>query len=67
MFRKKIKEKFESQKNSIAHQIAEGAQTGKYDVIIMGKHNSIMIMEFLLGSVTHKVIHLSKNIPVIVV
>ena len=53
---------------SIAKHIAEEAERGNYNAIVIGKHNSSsMITEFLLGSVTHKVIHLSKNIPVIVI
>ncbi|MBN2040376.1 MAG: universal stress protein [Spirochaetes bacterium] len=59
--------KLETQKETTAHQIADEAVQGKYDTIVMGKHNSSIISEFFMGSVTNKVIHLSKNIPVIVV
>lgn len=62
-----ISVKLETQKETTAHQIADEAIQGKYDTIVMGKHNSSIISEFFLGSVTNKVIHLSKDIPVIVV
>jgi nucleotide-binding universal stress UspA family protein len=54
-------------RNTIAHHIVSEAEKGKYDTIIIGKHNSSRIAEILLGDVTHKVIHFVKDIPVIVV
>ena len=65
--KKNVSVKLETQKETTAHQIADEALQGKYDTIVMGKHNSSIISEFFLGSVTNKVIHLSKDIPVIVV
>ncbi len=65
--KKDVKFKFDNQNGTVAHQIAEFAEKGKYDSIIMGKHNSSILTEVILGSVTHKVIHLSKKIPVVVV
>ena len=60
--------KIENQKiGNIAGQIAEEAKKGKFNTVVMGKHNSSRISEFILGSVTHKLIHLSEDIPVIVV
>lgn len=63
---KNIYQKIESQGGSVAHCIVDEAEKNGYDSIIIGKHNSV-ITELLIGSVTHKVIHLSKGIPVIVV
>jgi nucleotide-binding universal stress UspA family protein len=68
----KIAAKLETQvvsnaRNTIAHHIVDEASKGKYDTIIIGKHNSSRLTEILLGDVTHKVIHLSKDMPVIVV
>jgi nucleotide-binding universal stress UspA family protein len=68
----KISAKLETQvvsnaRNTIAHHIVDEAGKGKYDTIIIGKHNSSRLTEILLGDVTHKVIHLSKDMPVIVV
>lgn len=63
----KIHNKIETEKKDVARHIVEEAENGKYDAIVMGKHNASRLSEILLGSVTNKVIHISKNIPVIVV
>ncbi len=68
----KITAKLETQvvsnaSNTIAHHIVNEAKRGKYDTIIIGKHNSSRLTEILMGDVTHKVIHFAKDIPVVVI
>jgi len=49
----------------IARDIIEAASG--YDIIVMGRRGLSGIQEFLLGSVSHKVLHSVKNISVLIV
>ena len=52
--------------NGIARDIITEAESG-YDIIVMGRRGLSGIEEFLLGSVSQKVLHSVKNISVMVV
>ena len=62
----KITLKTESKKKGIARDIVREAKTG-YDTIILGRRGISGIQEFLLGSISQKVMHLAKNFSVLLV
>ncbi|MBU1712539.1 MAG: universal stress protein [Proteobacteria bacterium] len=63
---KHITMKIEKKKSSIARDIIDEAETG-FDVIVIGRRGLSGIMEFILGSVSQKVLQFSKNTSVLVV
>ena len=52
---------------SIGHHIASFAENHKFDLIIMGAKGHSKVSLMLMGSVTEKVLSLTKKIPVLVV
>ena len=49
-----------------AEVIAEQAESGAFDLVVVGSRGRAMITSALLGGVSHRIIHLSKK-PVLVV
>lgn len=62
----KITLKTESKKKGIARDIVNEAKTG-YDTIVLGRRGLSGIQEFLLGSISQKVMHLAKDFSVLLV
>ena len=59
--------KIVNQRENIARDILSEVQQGTYDNIVMGRRGLSGIKEFLLGSVSHKVIQFARNTAVTVV
>lgn len=57
---------FESKVGPVAATIAEWADTGHFDLLMMGSHGHGSLATLVLGSVTSKVLSLTKT-PVLVV
>lgn len=58
--------KAQTKKRGIARDIIDEADSG-YDTIVLGRRGLSGIKEFIFGSVSQKVLHLAKDISVIVV
>ena len=58
--------KSEIKKSGVARDIVKEAQSG-YNVIVLGRRGMSGIKDFILGSVSHKVFQLVKDISVLVV
>jgi len=58
--------KVQVKKRGIARDIIEEAHDG-YSIVIMGRRGLSGVQEFILGSVSQKVIHSVKNISVLIV
>lgn len=58
--------KVETQKKGIARDIINEVTSG-YDVVVLGRRGLSGIKEFLLGSISQKVLHLAKNVSVLIV
>jgi nucleotide-binding universal stress UspA family protein len=58
--------KVQVKKSGIARDIIEEAHCG-YSIVVMGRRGLSGVQEFLLGSVSQKVIHAVKDISVIIV
>jgi len=63
---KNIDIKTESKKKGVARDIVKEAQSG-YNTIVLGRRGQSGIKDFILGSVSHKVFQLVKDISVLVV
>jgi nucleotide-binding universal stress UspA family protein len=63
---KHISLKIERKKSGVARDIMNEAKTG-YDIIVIGRRGLSGIMEFILGSVSQKVLQYAKDISVLVV
>jgi len=63
---KNITLKAETKKKGVARDIVKEAQSG-YNIIVLGRRGQSGIKEFILGSVSHKVFQLVKDISVLVV
>jgi nucleotide-binding universal stress UspA family protein len=63
---KNIQTKTNLKKRGIARDIIDESQNG-YDLLVMGRRGISGIKEFFLGSVSHKVFTLSKDISVLIV
>jgi len=63
---KNIITKAQNKKKGIVRDIIREANSG-YDTIVVGRRGLSGIKEFLLGGVSQKILHLAKNISVIVV
>lgn len=63
---KNIHFKVQTKKKGVARDIAVEAHTG-YDAVVLGRRGLSGIEEFILGSVSQKVLHGAKNISVILV
>ncbi len=58
--------KMASKKKGIARDIVNEANTG-YDTVVMGRRGISGIQEFLLGSISQKVMHLAKDFSLLLV
>lgn len=58
--------KVEVNKKGIAREIVKEAQTG-YDIIVLGRRGLTEFKEYLLGSISQKVLHTAKDISVLLV
>jgi len=58
--------KLQSKNKGIVRDIVEEARSG-YDTIVLGRRGLSGIKEFILGSVSQKVLHLARDISVLVV
>lgn len=58
--------KMESKKKGVARDIIGEAQSG-YDTIVLGRRGLSSIAEFLIGSVSQKVLHSAKDVSVVLV
>jgi nucleotide-binding universal stress UspA family protein len=63
---KNITIKLETQKKGVAKDIINEANSG-YDTVILGRRGLSGIKEFILGSVSQKVLHSAKNVSVLLV
>jgi len=61
-----ITTKAEPKRKSIPRDIVQEALQG-YDLIVIGKHGVSGIRDFFLGSISQKVLHLAKDISVLIV
>lgn len=61
-----ITTKAEPKRKSIARDIVQEAMQG-YDLIVIGKHGASSIRDFFLGSISQKVLHLAKDISILIV
>lgn len=59
--------KIETQEKNIAIQILDKAKKGDFQTIIIGKRGLSRIKELIMGSVSHKVVQLARDIAVIVI
>jgi len=64
---KNVKVKIRKKKKGIAQDIMKEARDGGYDTIVMGRRGLSGIKEFLMGSVSNKVVHAADGMAVIVV
>jgi nucleotide-binding universal stress UspA family protein len=63
---KEIAVKMETQNKGIARDIIDTAGS-KYDVVVLGRRGLSGIKEFLLGSVSQKVLHAAKDVSILIV
>ena len=63
---KQIRVKSGPKKKGIARDIAAEAQLG-YDLIVVGRRGMSGIKEFLLGSTSHKILHLAQEVSLLIV
>lgn len=64
---KKINVKIQVKKVGIARDIILEAQEGRYNTVVVGRRGVSGIKEFVLGSISNKVIHFARNCTVWVV
>lgn len=62
----KIEMKIEKKKSGVARDIINEAHSG-YDLVVIGRRGLSGIMEFILGSVSQKVLQSAKDISVLIV
>ena len=62
----RVRLKVQVKKRGIARDIIEEAHLG-YSIIVMGRRGLSGVKEFILGSVSQKVIHSVKDISVLIV
>ena len=63
---KKIVSKMQSKKKGVARDLIAEAQSG-YDTIVLGRRGLSSIAEFLIGSVSQKVLHGAKDVSIVLV
>ncbi|MEJ2728357.1 MAG: universal stress protein [Deltaproteobacteria bacterium] len=63
---KNIKIKIERRSSDIARDIIKEAENG-YDIIVMGRRGRSALKEFILGSISQKVLHALKDKSVLIV
>jgi len=59
--------KIRKKKAGIARDILKEAQQGKYDTLVIGRRGLSGIKQFLLGSVSEKIVKTAKRVSVVVV
>jgi nucleotide-binding universal stress UspA family protein len=64
--KEKIVVKVRAKKKGIARDIVEEAESG-YDTIVMGRRGLSGIKEFVMGSVSQKVLHSAKDVSIVLV
>jgi len=64
---KNIAVKIRKKKAGIARDILKEAERGKYDTLVIGRRGLSGIKQFLLGSVSDKVVKFAQNLSVVVV
>jgi nucleotide-binding universal stress UspA family protein len=64
--KEKITVKVQAKKKGIARDIVAEAESG-YDTIVMGRRGLSGIKEFMMGSVSQKVLHSVKDVNIVVV
>jgi len=64
--KQRLKADFVSKVGSAAEVIADTANKGQFDLLMMGSHGHGMLGTLVMGSVTHKVMALSQT-PVLIV
>jgi len=63
----KIQALIEEPSSGTARHILALEQEGTYDAVVLGRHGLSAMEQFLMGSVTHKVLQHAKGLPVCVV
>ena len=58
--------KTEPKHKGIARDIVSEAQQG-YDIVVLGRRGLSSIREFFLGSISQKVLHLAKDMSILLV
>ncbi len=58
--------KIETKKKGIARDVVAEAHMG-YDILVMGRRGLSGIMEFMLGSISLKILNLAKDVSILVV
>ena len=61
-----IQRKIEPKKNGVARDIVEEARSG-YSIIVVGRRGFSGIREFIMGSVSQKILHVAKELSVLMV
>jgi nucleotide-binding universal stress UspA family protein len=64
---KKVGIKIRKKKLGIARDIMKEAQLGKYTTLVIGRRGLSSIKQFFMGSVSNKIVQLSKNVSLVVV
>ncbi len=64
---KNIAVRIRKKKVGIARDILKEAEKGKYDTVVVGRRGLTATKQFTFGSVSNKVVHLAKNVAVVVV
>jgi nucleotide-binding universal stress UspA family protein len=64
---KNVAVKTQKKKVGIARDILKEAEKGKYTTLVIGRRGLSGIKQFLLGSVSNKIVQLAKKVSVIVV
>ena len=62
----RISLKIQKKKNGVARDIVDEAKKG-YQIIVMGRRGLSGVQEFLMGSVSQKVIHAVKDVSIVIV
>jgi nucleotide-binding universal stress UspA family protein len=55
------------QKSGVARDILKAAKQGKYDAVVVGRRGLTGVKQFMLGSVSNKVINRAEKLSIIVV
>ncbi|MDY6932763.1 MAG: universal stress protein [Spirochaetota bacterium] len=59
--------KVENQTENVENHIIREATNGGYDTIILGKKGSSKLNDIILGSISHKILQLAKDIAVTII